>query len=113
MDNMIVPPVPSGSLSGGYVNKVQQAASAGQNEAVKALTSMFMQTMLREIYKDQFNNGLFHDEKSISSAYFSDIFADQMINEMAQNDVFGLGRMISSDIQKRTTGQSVQDQQIM
>jgi len=82
-------------------NDVPQAPAQRQESAAEALSSMFLQTMLKEIYKSQFKNGLFQDENDASSSYFSEVFVDQMIDQLSRDDAFGLNEMIASDFKKK------------
>ena len=112
MDNFIPPVVFNGT--GAYSSSVPQH-DTGNVDATTAISSLFMQTMLKEIYKNQFNGKLFATENTPSTTVFSDMFAEQMINEMANADAFGLNKMISSAIapQKETVPGPGDEQQTM
>ncbi|MCX5750022.1 MAG: hypothetical protein NTZ10_07305 [Candidatus Saganbacteria bacterium] len=98
MDNFIPPVI--FNRNSAYTGSVTQPGPV-QGDAVTAVSSLFLQTMLKEIYKNQFKNELFTTENNPSSSVFSDMFVEQMINEMANADTFGLNKMISSAIEPR------------
>lgn len=87
---------------GGNVGSAVQQKALEKGDVPEAITSLFMQTMLKEIYKNQFKNGLFQGEGDVSSSYFSDVFIDQLINEMAATDAFGIKKMIEEDMRSKS-----------
>ena len=102
MDNFISPVSFGGAAVSGQ-GGVQQNIDAD-----KAFSSLFLQTMLKEIYKNQFKNNLFSGGNDASASYFSEMFAEQLINEIAETDAFGIGNMISSGM--KTYGGKTQGQ---
>ena len=83
------------SVSGQFVQQVQgivpgQTATAA--DAAGQLSSVFLQSMLKEVYRAQGQGNAF----SPSSGVFSEMFTQQLIEQMAAEDIFGLKQLLSA-----------------
>ena len=72
------------------------ASGAGNKEIAREFNSVFMQTMLKEIFKSQSADGLFGD--SPSGGFYTDMMKEQLIAQLAAADAFGIEKMVKSEI---------------
>ena len=96
--DMFIPPTPvSGSFGVGADYKPSITAEKDQ---ASQFASVFLQNMLREIFKKQWKNEL-TDDNSSSDGIYNEMLTDEIISQLAADDAFGLNEMIMSGIAKK------------
>lgn len=104
--SMFLPPVGAlESVSPGPADVV--GGRSRQQDSVGAFSSVFLQGMLKEIFKNQWKNGILDD--SINNSLYADMLTEEMIKQLAESDAFGLNELIKENMGKKSQ-QSVLEQ---
>lgn len=70
-----------------------------KDTAAGEFSAVFLQQMLQQVFKDQ-GKDLWGSGDEMAPSY-SDIFTQQIIKQLAQEDAFGFNKLISESIAKR------------
>ncbi|MFA5104071.1 MAG: hypothetical protein WC527_02725 [Candidatus Margulisiibacteriota bacterium] len=62
-------------------------------------SSVFLQGMLKEIFKNQWKSAIADD--NINNSLYSEMLTEEMIKQLAESDVFGLNELIKGSIQQQ------------
>jgi len=96
--DMFIPPTP---VSGNFgVNGGYRPDTAKSRDASSQFASVFLQNMLKEIFKKQWKSDLTEDG-SAGSGLYAEMLTDQLIGQLAESDAFGLNEIIASGIDKK------------
>ena len=87
---------PMGNMDG--VNIISQQP-VNKETAAGEFSSIFLQQMLQKVFNDQ-GKDLWGGTDEMSPSY-SDIFTQQIIKQLAQDDAFGFNKLIEESIAKR------------
>jgi len=99
--DMFIPPTP---VSGNFgVNGGYRSDTAKSQDASSQFASVFLQNMLKEIFKKQWKSGL-ADDGSAANGLYAEMLTDQLIGQLAESDAFGLNEIIASGIDKKNGG---------
>jgi Rod binding domain-containing protein len=90
-----LPPV--GAFASGPQNIAPHGAEQNNGESqAAAFSSVFLQGMLKEIFKNQWNSGILDD--NINNSLYAEMLTDEMIKQLAESDVFGLNELVGESI---------------
>ena len=70
-----------------------------EQDSVDAFSSVFLQGMLKEIFKNQWKNAILDD--NIDNSLYAEMLTEEMIKQLAESDAFGLNELIKESIGKR------------
>lgn len=103
--SMFMPPV--GALAGSAPIQAGSGTDQIKGQAnASDFSSVFLQGMLKEIFKNQWKSGLIDD--NISNSLYAEMFTEEMIKQLAESDAFGLNELINERIAKDRNGSTQQ-----
>ncbi len=83
---------------------------AGQKDYAGQFSSVFLQGMLKEIFKNQWKNSLVDD--SINNSLYAEMLTDEMISQLAESDAFGLNELIQGNVGRKKEAPSSAEKEI-
>jgi len=77
-----------------------------EQDSAGAFSSVFLQGMLKEIFKNQWKNPALDD--NINSDLYAEMLTEEMIKQLAESDAFGLNELIKESIGKKAQQSSLE-----
>ncbi len=103
--SIFMPPI--GAVGASPANSLFPVQQKNDGQAdVSKFSSVFLQGMLKEIFKNQWKNAFLDD--NIDNSLYADMLTEEMIKQLAENDTFGLNSLIEESIGKKR-GETVQN----
>lgn len=107
--SMFIPPAEAfGAPSPGPA--VPATQQTRENDYAGSFSSVFLQGMLKEIFKNQWKNGMLDD--NISNSLYAEMLTEEMIKQLAENDAFGLNDLVKESIAKSVRMQAQQQEEL-
>ena len=95
--SMFMPPV--GALGAASADPAAIGAEkTREQDYASSFSSVFLQGMLKEIFKNQWKNAILDD--NINNSLYSEMLTEEMIKQLAESDAFGLKELIEENIAK-------------